>query len=153
LWANPGLGIDAIYRNADVEYTGTALVVVDPATKSTTTFTVDGSKLPGIPLPEGYSTTTYNVVGLNHETGAAVGRYTVVTSHSGGRIGTNECSDCDYFPFIDPWSAGGSCGSGGPGSWNCTIGTNDFSCSVTCGPGYYACCVNGTPPACSCRPN
>jgi hypothetical protein len=53
-----------------------------------------------------------------------------------------------------------SCKSGGPGSTSCTLNVSGgiagsggaFSCSVTCGTGYYACCslvsLN-----CRCKPN
>ncbi len=45
-----------------------------------------------------------------------------------------------------------NCCAGGPGSTSCSLSNGDTGCSVTCGAGYYACCLcsgNG----CSCEPN
>lgn len=34
------------------------------------------------------------------------------------------------------------CTSGGPGSTSCSSSSSSYSCSVSCGKGYYACCSN-----------
>ena len=132
VWANPGLPLDAVYREADVEFSGTALVIVVPADKSVSTFTVAGQKAPAIPIPEGFSTTTYEVAGVNHATGAGIGA----------------------LPFEDPWGAAGNgtCTSGGLFATSCSQSGSSGSCSVTCsGAGLYACCVAGSTPSCTCK--
>ena len=150
IWSNPGLDLNATYHDADIEYTRTALVVALPSEKTTTTYNVAGHKPPASPAPEGFSTTTYDVFGMNHQVGAAVERLAPSSSHS-GRISANECTDCDWLQFEDPWSAtGGSCSSGGLYSTSCSISSSGGSCSVTCSAGY-ACCNNGNPPTCTCR--
>ncbi|HEY6137263.1 MAG TPA: hypothetical protein VI670_05820 [Thermoanaerobaculia bacterium] len=155
VWANPGLPLDAVYRGADVEFSGSALVIVVPAEKSVSTFTVAGQKTPAIPIPEGFSTTTYEVAGVNHTTGAGIERLNVNTGgHSSGRLSTNECYDCGALPFEDPWGAGGSgtCNSGGMFATSCSQSGTGGSCSVTCsGSGVYACCNAGSPPSCTCK--
>jgi hypothetical protein len=154
VWANPGLPLDAVYREADVEFSGSALVIVVPADKSVSTFTVAGQKAPAIPIPEGFSTTTYEVAGVNHTTGGGIERLNVNTGgRSSGRLSTNECYDCGALPFEDPWGAsGGTCTSGGIFSTSCSQSGSTGSCSVTCsGSGVYACCVAGSTPSCTCK--
>jgi hypothetical protein len=155
VWSNPGLSIDTTYRGADVEYTGTSLAIVVPASQTAFTFTVSGSKPPAIPIPEGFSTTTYGVLGLSHLLGQAVARYPIhVTS---GRIAALECTDCDWLPFEDPWGASGGsiegCTSGGLFAISCSQSGANGSCSVSCGGNSHACCKAGDPPSCSCLSN
>jgi hypothetical protein len=153
VWTNPGLDLNAVYRGADVEYTGTALVVVAPGEKSVTVYTVAGHSAPAAASPEGFSAATYAVAGLNHVIGANVEKLTITTSRPGGRLGTNECTDCDWLPFEDPWGGGGGaagCNAGGSGSTSCSVTQGGSTCSVSCGVNYYACCRFGPPPSCSC---
>jgi hypothetical protein len=158
VWSNPGLQLNATYRGADVEYSGSSLVVVVPSEKTVTTFNVAGYKPQPVPLPEGFSTTTYDVFGMNHVLGRAAERYTVraTTSSARGRISTNECTNCDYLPFEDPWGAtggGAGCTSGGMFATSCSQSGTGGSCSVTCSGNSYACCKAGDPPSCSCFSN
>jgi len=153
VWSNPGLEQSALYRGADVEYSGTSLIVIAPSEQIALTYNVAGYKAPAVPAPEGFSTTVYNVAGMNHQVGASVERLTITTGNPGGRLRTNECQDCGFLPFEDPWGAAGggsgSCNSGGVGSTSCSVSGTGGSCSVTCGAGY-ACCKVGNPPSCTC---
>jgi hypothetical protein len=150
VWSNPGLDLNATYRDADVEYTNTSLVVIVPADKTVATYNVAGHKPPALPTPEDFATTTFDVFGLNHQVGAGV--EALKPPHGGSRIRALECNDCDWLPFEDPWGAsgGGSCNSGGVGSTSCSTSGAGGSCSVSCGAGY-ACCVAGNPPSCTCK--
>jgi len=152
VWSNPGLDLNGIYQGADVEYNGTSLTVVLPTEKSVTSFTVKGYASPAIPTPEGFSSTTYGVLGLSHQIGAAVERLTISTDHPAGRISANECTDCDWLPFEDPWggTSGAGCNAGGTYSTSCSVTYGGGTCSVSCGPNSYACCKFGPPVSCSC---
>jgi hypothetical protein len=153
VWSNPGLELNATYRDADVEYTNTALVVIVPGDKAVATYNVAGHKSPVLPTPEGFATTTFEVFGINHQLGAGVEALKPPTSHAHGRIRALECTDCDWLPFEDPWGAAGggtTCNSGGVGSTSCSISGSGGSCSVTCAAGY-ACCNSGNPPSCTCK--
>jgi len=157
VWSNPGLALSTTYRGADVEYSGTSLTIVVPSGKMAIAFNVAGNRLPAIPIPEGFSTTTYDVFGLSHVLGGAAERYTIhATTRSGGRIAANECTNCDFLPFEDPWGAtggGAGCTSGGMFSTSCSQSGATGSCSVSCSGNSYACCKAGDPPSCSCFSN
>jgi len=154
VWANPGLALNARYRGADVEFNGTTLSLLVPTDKTAITFVVAGEKPAAIPIPEGFSTTTYEVAGLNHAIGRGAERYTVRAAGSSGRIAANDCTDCEEYGFEDPWgtgAAGSGCTSGGVFSTSCSQSNGSGSCSVTCSSGTYACCMAGDPPSCSCK--
>jgi hypothetical protein len=46
------------------------------------------------------------------------------------------------------------CDAGGAGATSCSKASGGYSCSVSCGSGYYACCNDHTvtPPSCNCKP-
>lgn len=130
VWSNPGLSLQAIYHAADVEAGDASLVLSMPATKTAIAFTVKGHA--ATPVPQGFSTSSYEVFGLSHQTGVKGNR----------------------FRFDDPWDTGAfraTCTSGGEHATNCSQANASGSCSATCSAGGYACCIAGDPPACTCR--
>lgn len=96
--------------------------------------------------------------GLSHtdtgETGIAIarpGRERSITAEF-----CDASSDCDAGDTSEDGGTGGSntggtlCDSGGPGSSSCSTSGAGGSCSTTCVTGYYACCMQGSPPKCRC---
>ena len=143
MWAKPALTVDGSYAGAEIEFTGSSLILTIPAKKTMLTFTVGGHEPSPVPVREGFSRTGYTVMGLNHEIGAAAAKLTV----HGGPAG---------WEAPDPWDSGASgsttCYSGRFGSTSCSQSNAHGSCSVTCnGSASYACCTNGIPPSCFCR--
>ncbi|MGM0649342.1 MAG: hypothetical protein ACQES1_02415 [Bacteroidota bacterium] len=54
--------------------------------------------------------------------------------------------------FINNYYKHSKCESGGEGATHCGISNNNFSCSVSCSNGYYACCyIKMGTPYCKCR--
>lgn len=96
--------------------------------------------------------------GLEHvdagETGVAISRT------RGDRSITAEfcdaSTDCDPGNTDSGGGGGGGgggttlCDSGGPGSTRCSTSGTGGSCSTSCATGYYACCMQGSPPKCRC---
>lgn len=151
VWSKPGLDLSATYHGADVEYTGTALVVVVPSEKTAMTFNVVTHKPPTAPAPEGFSTTAFEISGMNHVVGPVIEGILLPTAHASGKIRANECDWCQDFGILDPGATGaGGCAAGGNFSTSCSISGPGGSCSVTCGLGY-ACCNTGNPPSCTCK--
>ncbi len=156
IWSEHPVNLNGMYRVADVEYTGPSLIITLASEQTVLTFTTTSQK-PDALVPQGFATTGYAVMGLNHEIGDGAARHSI---KSGGRAvsGQSDCTDCDFDPFEnpDPWNSNGggsSCSSGGSGATACST-TNSFgSCSVSCSSGFYACCTNnvGSPPTCGCR--
>src|ERR1044071_4510515 len=77
VWSKPGFDLNAVYRGATVEYSGTALVIVVPPDKSITTYNVSGYRPPAMPAPAGFAAKTVEVAGLNHQLGRSVERLTI----------------------------------------------------------------------------
>jgi hypothetical protein len=153
LWFEKPSNLSGTYRGADVEFLGASLVLTIPSQQTVLTFTT-ALRTPDALIPQGFATTGYAVMGLNHEIGTAAAGHSI---RSSGRAvsGQTDCSDCDFNPFEtpDPWnSGGGSCSNGGPGSTSCGTSNTYGSCSVTCSGGFYACCTNPSfaAPSCTC---
>lgn len=152
LWSRPALPLDGGWRNVQIEYSGTALVLTFPETKRVIAFTVAGAATLPVVTPEGFASTGYTVAGISHEIAEGAARHSV---RSGSPQPYDSCN-CDEAGFQqpDPWDygAGGtSCTSGGVFSSSCSQSGSGGSCSVTCGTGTYACCVAGNPPTCTCK--
>jgi hypothetical protein len=155
MWAKPALAVDGSYAGAEVEFSGSSLILIVPAKRSVITFTVAGYHPNAVPIPEAFSTTGYTVMGLNHEVGTAAAIHTV----HGGPSPYEACNDssCNEagWEAPDPWnsvSGGSSCYSGGLGASSCSQSNQYGSCSVICGmSSTYACCTNGNPPSCTCK--
>jgi len=153
MWAKPALGLDGAYGGAEIEYTGSSLILTIPTKQCMLTFTVGGHDPSRVPAGDIFSRTGYTVMGLSHEIGAAAAKLPV----HGGPTPYLACdTNCDEagWELPDPWNygAGGSCYSGGPGSTSCSQSNAYGSCSVSCnGSSSYACCMNGLPPRCFCQ--
>ena len=85
-------------------------------------------------------------VGIARHWGESVSHLQVGTGEPTAQIGCD--GDGSGEPCYSDWSlgggSGGGCSSGGPGATSCSIEATVLgsggACSVTCGPGYYACC-------------
>jgi len=133
MWAKPALVVDGSYDGAEVEYSGSSLIVTVPSSKTVLRFTVAGYQ-----PAAGSPTADYRVIGLSHV------------------VGPREAHGGAGWAAPDPWAAGAgggsSCYSGGLGSSSCSQSNGYGSCSVVCAlSNTYACCTNGNPPSCFCK--
>lgn len=154
VWLEKPADLSGSYRGAEVEFVPGSLTLTLPSQQSVLTFDV-GMHNGAVLVPQGFASTGYTAMGLNHEIGEAAARLAIRSGR--GISGQSDCNDCEFNPFEtpDPWNAsgGGSCFNGGPGSTSCSTSNSYGSCSVTCGGGFYACCTNPIlgAPACTCR--
>jgi hypothetical protein len=156
VWAKPAVATDGAWRGAEVEYNGTGLVVTLPAEQRVVTLTVAGNAPPRIPIPDGFSTTGYVVLGLGHAVGEKAARMRVSNRGPAPYLVCDDpsCMTAE-FESPDPWGASGSgsCYSGGLGSTSCSQGNRYGWCTTTCGSQSYACCTNpaNSAPTCGCK--
>ena len=109
------------------------------------------------PLPQHFQIVRNTGIGLSHAV-AATPHPIARATRSGITTQADDCVEEEgCFPYEDfIWEGGGgggstTCRSGGPGSTSCSVSGGGTSCSVSCGPGYYACCeAYAGLPKCTC---
>lgn len=151
--------LSLLLRDAHVEFAAGRVMVSSASERKAFIFTVSDFVGPEIVLPRMFTTRRYTGFQLSHRIVepdrtvpllGLLGPNTPATTT--GRMRTNTYEP-DYDGF---WEASGgsnnggttSCANGGTGSTQCsidiTVAGTGGGCSVTCGPGYYACCNAGT---------
>jgi hypothetical protein len=155
---------------AEVRYDaiGTVRIIV-PTEQVSVTYAVHGVVRPKELHPEGFASSTFEGVGLNHTIGELAARFSVGarTRRPGEVIQKSSYATCTldgtcesgtFSLFLDAGDdTGGTkkpdCKNGGVGSTACSyskdgkIGpiSGGTSCSTTCEAGYYACCYEDCP--------
>lgn len=138
--------------SASVEFRGRELVILVPEKQLFYTFVLSDAQFGAPTAPAGFTSTRYVGYGLNHEI-----RPVVSKSRPAGGRGVTATFDgiCDspgvdcYIENPDPnggGSGGGStCDAGGSGANSCSVSNPTYGgCSIGCGTGYYACCVQAS---------
>lgn len=135
--------IDARFEGASLQYYGNELLVIADDERTVYRFTVNGNQPHQIRLSENAVSTGYSGFGLNHEIPTLAPRNQAKARD--GNAGTQ--LSCNFGECEQPsweWPGNSSnCTSGGVGATSCSVNVSGTSCSVSCEPGFYACCSAG----------
>lgn len=118
--------------NADVEFRGDELMIVDSGKRLFYVLALDEAASRAPRPPVGSTGATYVGYGLNHEIRSSRASAAAMVSVSGG---------------------GASCNAGGPHATSSSVNNGHGASSISCGSGSYACCTFGTAstsPNCRC---
>jgi hypothetical protein len=150
--------LNAVLKNASVEYRGSELVVIDASSQTFYTFSTNEAKFTAPRPPGGFNGVHYTGYSLNH----TIRPLDQAPKGKNGRQVRPLGDPCEWtlcFFEQDPYyndggstGGGSNCSSGGRGATSCSVTNNGSSCSVSCSSGYYACCSQGGP-NCYCYPN
>lgn len=164
---------------AEIRYDAAGAVrIIAPNEQFSVTYAVRGVENPKTLHPEGFASSTFEGLGLNHTIGDLAARFSVGarTRRFGEVVQKSSTADCildgtcesgSFNLFLDAGEdTGGTkkpeCKNGGPSATSCTYSKDGKlgplgggnGCAVACLPGTYACCYDDCPlgPLGTCTP-
>jgi hypothetical protein len=145
---HPILPVDIRVRAASIEFRGDELIVMSADDQIFYRFGLSNGSNPALRVPADFKSVSYVGYGLSHDLANVATSRSARGPTSFAACGEDPDSSCVEYP--DWWYAlnggggGTSCSQGGPGASSCslsgTVNGTGMNCSVTCWPGYYACC-------------
>ena len=133
----------ATSQSASVEFRGDELVVMASDHEWFYSLVTATGDLRVVRSPAGFSATRFVGYGLNHEIRSLMAQH----SSRLNVVALDDCEDfgsCFFYPDYDLGGGGASCDSGGIGSSSCATSNSSGACTVSCNPGWYACCTAAT---------